>query len=351
MDMTTSDDLRHLEEDVHLAELARIENLTERPEMSGGRPAGTGIMGRMFGRRSGPSSYERRLELDSANDVASRVARIVAYRLVHGHRRDTVRMLPEVLFDSVLPEDDEDRFLVLADAVRTMVAQHLEESIGDGSDDRTGDPRIAAIVDALGEESVAPLSQRLRLHLNARLVERGRDAELVREDAILIEVDNVMLADVSDDGSMAYAMDVLVDGHPIATVASMGDGSLSVLALLGGHGPDDLESLRSCVAYCGEPRSDGPGPRPDSLEEVLLDRVTALLIRHAFVAEMAESVLFCDEQDDAPGGHVIRVAVIDPEAGREATWDAVMEEFPRAVLLDALGEDDAFTLWMAHSDR
>lgn len=317
--------------------------------MSGGPSSRPGVIGRMFGRRSGPTPYERRVEIESATDVASRVATVVAYRLVHAHRRDVVRMIPEALFDRALPDDDEERFVMLAETTREIVSRHLEDEVGGRTVDQAESLRLAAVVDALDEDSVAPLSQRLRIHLNARLVERGRDAELVREDGLLIEVDNVMLGDVSDDGSMAYAMDVLVDGHPMATLASMGDGSLSVLAWLGDHGPADLEALRHCVAYCGEPRSDHEGERPDSLEEVLLDRVTVLLVRHAFVAAMSDAVLFCDEDENAPGGHVIRVAEIDPEAGREAAWDGVMQEFPEAILLDALPEDDAFTLWLAHS--
>lgn len=329
--------------------LSRIESDVKRADLPLRTPARSGLMGRLLGRSSERTSQELRLDLEASPEIADRVAVVVAYRLLDRQRRDVVQLLPEALYEGALPQDDEDRFMHLAEATLTVVRQHLVMDVPVRSEDEVRPLRLQAIVEALDDDSVTTLAERLRSRLNALLMERGHDAELARQDALLIEIDNVMLGDVDDTGAMAYAMDVLVDGHPMATVASIGDGAIEVLEWLGGHGPEDLEALREYVSMWGEPREDRHGERPDSLEEVLLDRVTVLLTRYAFIEALADAVLFCDVQEDAPGGQVIRVMEIDPEIGREATWEIVMEEFPDAILLDALGDDDAFVLWLAFS--
>lgn len=347
--MTTSDTAGH-PDDWFRTELGRIEENDHRADLPRRAPARTGLMGRLMGRTASRSSQERRLDLEASPDIADRVSVIMAHRLLQMQRREIVRHLPEALFDGALPQDDEDRFMHLADCVQIVTRQHLSQTVASRSEDEVHPIRLQAIVDALDDRSVRTLAERLRDHLNARLVQMGHDAEIARQDAPLVEIDNVMLGDVDAGGRMAYAMDVIVDGHPLATVASMGDGSIEPLEWLGGHGPDDLEALRDYVLRWGEPRHDRHGERPDSLEELLLDRVTVLLTRHAFIEAQANAVLFCDTQADAPGGQVIRVAAVDPAIGRETTWEIVMAEYPDAILLDALGEEDAFVLWLAFSD-
>jgi hypothetical protein len=348
--MATSSSTAEHPDDWFRTELTRVEKSDVRAELPPRTPARGGLMGRLMGRTADRSSQERRLDLEGSPEIGDRVAVIVAHRLLQMQRRDVVQHLPEALFEGALPQDDEDRFMHLADAALTVVRHHLVQTVPSRSEDEIHPLRLRAVIDALDDGSVRTLAERLREHLNARLMERGHDAEIAKHDALLVEIDNVMLGDVDAEGRMAYAMDVIVDGHPLATVASIGDGSIEPLEWLGGHGPEDLEALREYVSLWGEPRQDRHGERPDSLEELLLDRVTVLLTRYAFIEALADAVLFCDTQDDAPGGQVIRVVEIDPEIGRETTWEIVMAEYPDAILLDALGEEDAFVLWLAFSD-
>lgn len=332
--------------------LARIESIErEEPRAETIRPstAKTGVFGKLFGGRPAANGNQRRTALENSSEIHERIATIIAYRLLHAGRPSIAQLLPESLFEGPLPEDDEERFVLLTEAAARTVRHHLDQQIPGVPEGEVPGLRMQSIVHALGDESTDRLSERLRRHLHAGLVERHRNIELAKSDALLIEIDNVDLGDVDEHGAMPYSLDVLVDGHRLATLSSSGDGTLDVKAWLGGHGPEDLDALRAYVARCGEPRYDEQGERPDSLEELLLDRVTALLTRHAFVKALSEAVLFCDFERGAPGGRVIRVAEIDPEIGREAVVEAVTEEFPDALLLDAMHEDDAFMLWLAYS--
>lgn len=347
--MSTHPIIEAQSEDWFLADLDRIEGEVVKPNLPVRAAPKSGFMGRMLGRSAEPSSQDMRIDLEMNPDLTARVAVVLAYRLLNAQRREIVQLLPEALFDGALPKDDEDRFMVLADAAQAVLRQHMVQDIPMRSEDESRPLRLCSIVDALDDDSVRTMAERLRHHLHARLMERGQDVELAKSDALLVEVDNVMFGDVDADGRMAYATDVVVDGHALATVASIGDGTIEVLEWLGDHGPDDLEALRSYVAEWGEPRSDGYGERPDSLEELLLDRVTALLMRYAYIQALSDAVLFCDTEETAPGGQVIRVMPIHPDVGREATWDIVVDEFPNAVLLDAMNEQDGFVLWMAYS--
>jgi len=334
-----------------LCELDRIARATPRTAIR--TAAAPGLLGRMLGKAQ-PFGDTARLQLEASDEVDARVAVIVAHRLVNGERRDVARLLPEALINATLPDDGEERFMTLADAARGVVRRHLDRTLLGADEDDLRGVKLRAVVKALEAEGSQTLTERLQAAFNACWAQHVRfvkDAvQIANEDPILVEIDNVALGDVAADGTMPYSMDVVVDGHPLATVASPGDGSLTVRAWLGPHGPDDLEALRHHVARYGRPRSDEHGERPDSLEEMLLDRVTSLFTRFTFQQEMVDAVLFCDPEPGAPGGNVIRIAPIGPDDGsREDVWAAVLEGYPRAVLLDRIAPDDAFTLWLAYS--
>lgn len=331
-----------------MSELHRIETSVVRalPEA---RSRPTGFMGRLLGRGAGPTAQDRRLDLEASPALPQRAGAIMAHRLLAAPPRDVARQLPEALLQGPPSKDDEHRFLDLAEAAAAIVDQHMRRPLPNVPSDEQEVMRVQALVSALEDDPDDSLAERLSRSMNAALERRSYSGEIAQEDALLVEVDNVILGDVESDGTMAYCMDVVVEGHPLATVASRGDGALEVLSWLGGHGQADLDALRDHVALYGEPRSDENGDRPDSLEEMLIDRVTVLLARRAFLDILAESVLFCDPEADAPGGYVVKVVTVDPEVGREATWGIVVEEFPESVILDMLDEDDAFTLWMAYS--
>ena len=334
--------------EISLARLDQIEkDLVRALPVAQRRQAG--FVGRLLGRSSTAAAEERRLELEASPGIPERVAVIVAHRLLNVSPREIARRLPEALLQGPPSKDDETRFMDLADAAQAVVRQHLERPIPAVPVDEMEAMRVHAVVEAIDDEDGGTLSEGLATYLNASLEGRSQSGALVHEDALLIEVDNVILGDVGDDGSMPYCMDVIVDGHPLATLASTGHGDLEPLAWFGGHGPEDLEDVRSHVALCGEPRIDEDGERPDSLEEVLLDRVSVLLARRAYLDALSDAVLFCDPDASVPEGYVIKVAPIDPQLGREVTWGVVIEAFPEALILDMMDEDDGFTLWLAYS--